>query len=682
MRASLALAAFLVVGLATACSSAHRQQTGSGSVVFTTTLSSGVVAYAVSPDGSRLRRLFTVPGRGSQVLWNSQGTKALVLPGDFSGAYLLDWPSGKKSILRVQGLDPFAISQWSPDGKKLLLTNQQGLVVYDVVRHRAQRIDASEDDQLAWSGDSKTVLGMNGSDDVISGAPISGGPSVALAHVHQSGASYPGESADGEWLSFVGPNSAELYVLRRSGGLPRRVAHNGVNNVAASWSPSGARLVFANATGVTVLDPASGRRVVVKDPGLDPLNETPTWSPDGNWVLYWRKDLGYGAPGSGHLQLWAMRADGTGAHAVTQGLTPSDGAGAFTWVASAVRGKPLPRPVLVSPSRGSTITTSLPVVALGSSGGRAAVATGFGSEGGLPHAPRGPIFSVKAGRRASRFRVRGCRSIDSVFVMATGEVGYVCNNNSVGYGFDYAVRLGSSTTLVHTIGGEFTGAYLSGVATDGRTLAFGVERSRPASQVTAHFQIRETRIYYARGSGRKLAATLRGSAAVESVEGDRIAVLRGGRAVDIVSLAGRVRTLKVAGPHLDGVAFDGPRLVVLEDGRVVVVDLTSGQRVRSWRTAQALAADVGSNSASELEDVQGRLLAYVVDTRVHVLDLSNGREVVVNTPGATGPAHAAFGSGGLFYSYNEAYAKRPGRVGFVSLAALDHAISTRGRQAR
>ena len=84
--------------------------------------------------------------------------------------------------------------------------------------------------------------------------------------------------------------------------------------------------------------------------------------------------------------------------------------------------------------------------------------------------------------------------------------------------------------------------------------------------------------------------------------------------------------------------------------------------------AGALAMDGDSDSA--LEDVHGDLLAYVVDTHVHVLDLSNGREVVVNTPGATGPAHAAFGSGGLFYSYNLARGAPLGRILFVPLNKL------------
>jgi hypothetical protein len=56
--------------------------------------------------------------------------------------------------------------------------------------------------------------------------------------------------------------------------------------------------------------------------------------------------------------------------------------------------------------------------------------------------------------------------------------------------------------------------------------------------------------------------------------------------------------------------------------------------------------------------------------------------VVLDTPGATTPALASFGSNGLFYAYNEAYSKAPGRVGFITTSALEHAISAKGRPPR
>jgi hypothetical protein len=151
--------------------------------------------------------------------------------------------------------------------------------------------------------------------------------------------------------------------------------------------------------------------------------------------------------------------------------------------------------------------------------------------------------------------------------------------------------------------------------------------------------------------------------------------------VDVLNLSGRKETsIRISPRGVEGIALDGGKLVMLEVGRVVVFDVASGRRLHSWRTAQALSDDGGS--ASQLAGVGGSLLAYVIDARIHVLDLSTGREVVLNTPGATAPVSAAFGRSKLFYAYNEAYSKHPGRVGFIPIPALSRAISAHGRTAR
>ena len=64
-----------------------------------------------------------------------------------------------------------------------------------------------------------------------------------------------------------------------------------------------------------------------------------------------------------------------------------------------------------------------------------------------------------------------------------------------------------------------------------------------------------------------------------------------------------------------------------------------------------------------------------------MLRLSDGREVVLDTPAATVPITAQFVRSGLYYAYNVAYAKTPGRVGFISFEALARAISSNGRVA-
>ena len=59
----------------------------------------------------------------------------------------------------------------------------------------------------------------------------------------------------------------------------------------------------------------------------------------------------------------------------------------------------------------------------------------------------------------------------------------------------------------------------------------------------------------------------------------------------------------------------------------------------------------------------GSDLAFnVVGAAIHVLRLSDGRDVVIDTPNATEPVFARLVRNGLFYAFNVAYAKRPGRL--------------------
>ena len=50
-----------------------------------------------------------------------------------------------------------------------------------------------------------------------------------------------------------------------------------------------------------------------------------------------------------------------------------------------------------------------------------------------------------------------------------------------------------------------------------------------------------------------------------------------------------------------------------------------------------------------LADLQGDLAVYVAGREVHVLRVTDGRDVVVRRP-AVGPVHAQLESTGLFYS--------------------------------
>jgi hypothetical protein len=145
-------------------------------------------------------------------------------------------------------------------------------------------------------------------------------------------------------------------------------------------------------------------------------------------------------------------------------------------------------------------------------------------------------------------------------------------------------------------------------------------------------------------------------------------VLRDGKAVSVLSPVGGIRTFALGGSRILGAALDGPRLLVLQSTRLTVVDLRSGRRTASWPVRR------GFGPVPELEDARGNLAAYVVGPAVHLLRLSDGREIVIDTPNATEPVFARFVLSGLFYSFNKSYEKRPGRLVFVTRSALERAL--------
>jgi hypothetical protein len=117
-------------------------------------------------------------------------------------------------------------------------------------------------------------------------------------------------------------------------------------------------------------------------------------------------------------------------------------------------------------------------------------------------------------------------------------------------------------------------------------------------------------------------------------------------------------------------ALDGRRLVILQSTRLLVLDVASGRRTASWPVRRAFGPD------PELANAQGGLAAYVVGAAAHVLRLADGREIVLDTPTATEPTFARFGARGLFYAYNESYARRPGRLVFLARSELEHALDS------
>jgi Tol biopolymer transport system component len=650
-----------------------------GTIVFESGHSGREALYAVHPDGSGMTKLpLDIPSDGADVSWTRDGRKALVIYADSYVAYVYEPTSGIRRKIPLAGSYGVSDMPWSPDGKRLVLsTNKGNVVVLDVATGVRQPIDATEEDApLAWSSDGKRLLFTVDRD--VYAAPVDGRPAwliSRLARPEVVGLFEPQPSSDGKWIAFVADGVNQfvgLYAVRSDGAdlhLIARDAHS------FAWSPIGERLAFAGYKGVSLIDIANGRRRRLTNDRLDdPANEGPTWSPDGRRILYRRPDLGYGAVPGSHMQLWTMKVDGTDRHPLTRDFAPDLGDSAV-WVDAELKGTRAPRLPVVAVPAARSITTSLPIVALAAEDNRAAVAQGFGGLPGL-RGLLGPIVVWDQARETRvQVPVRGCGTADDV-LLAAGRVGYVCGNPGEGYYTDDALRLvrpgrRGATQIVRTRGGEFTGLFLGGLVGDRGTIAFDVESA--GNRPRAEFRIRRTRVWRLTGTRAKVVRTFTGVATVASIDAGRIAVLRdGGKAVALLSAGGGVRTFRFGGPGVVGVVLDGPRLIVLRSARLTVLDLRSGRRTGSWPVRR------GFGPAAEIEDATRGLVAYVVGAAVHILRLSDGREIVIDNPNATEPVFARFVPSGLFYSFNKSYDRRPGRLVYVPRIELERAFTGRG----
>ena len=674
VRAGL-VAAALFAAFATGCGGHGPAR---GTIVFESDRSGRNALYALRPDGSKLTKLLDLPEE-ADVFWSRNGTRALVLG---ARAYVFR-PAGRtRRTIRLPrfetatGIAAWSDLLWSPDGKRIAYaTDSGGIVMLDVesgVRRLITR--GTSAGAVAWSPDGKRVLFIDYSHESVYTATADGGARVRVLRLPSDvdPDALPEWSGDGKWISLFNVNGfpAKLYVVRADGTGLESIARNAQD---AAWSPAGERIAFAAHSGIVVVDLEHAHRRQLTRNGLD---SSPAWSPDGERIVYTRNDLGRGALG-GHDQLWTMKADGTDQRPVTHAFADDGSNGPAVWVGSTVNGTPAPELPLVSLRGTRTIASRLPIVALAATGSRAAVAQGLGGPRNF-RGPLGPIIVWNPVRRtASHIPIPGCGSayeveLDGVFFTA-GGVGYRCDNPAVSYGEDDTLRLvrpgKGSVEIVHAQDGEFSGSFLGGLAGDRNAIAFDVGTLGTTARGDVYTS--RSRIWKATGARKAIVRTFSGEATVASLDAGRIAVLRDGHAVSVLLPGGWIRTFAFGRDRVLGAALDGARLLVLQSVRFTVLDLGSGRRTASWPVRR------GFGPAPELEGAQGDLAAYVVGTAVHVLRRSDGHEIVIDTPNATEPVFARFVRGGLFYSFNESYDKRPGRLVFVARSELEHALDTR-----
>lgn len=160
---------------------------------------------------------------------------------------------------------------WSPDGRKIVMTSDDDLAIVDLARKRMTK--------LAITGDVESA---------------------------------PSWSPDGKRIAFT--QDGDICVIDADGSGFKNVTNTSdVDEYTSSWSPDGRRLVFAlnssSGSGIYVMKAdGSGRKRLTSGQDLEP-----EWSPDGSKVLFTRYDISSNSPSD----IYVMNADGSGQRNLT-----------------------------------------------------------------------------------------------------------------------------------------------------------------------------------------------------------------------------------------------------------------------------------------------------------------------------------------------------------------------------
>ena len=140
---------------------------------------------------------------------------------------------------------------------------------------------------------------------------------------------------DGKSIAYCSDTSGdfEIWTMQADGSKPTQLTHLKGRVLFPDVSPDGKEIAFAGVVGtdahteVYVVDAATGEGLVALTSCKGALqgcsNDYPAWSPDGKSILFIHQDDSANDTGINE-QVWVMKADGSGARALTSGDTPKD----------------------------------------------------------------------------------------------------------------------------------------------------------------------------------------------------------------------------------------------------------------------------------------------------------------------------------------------------------------------
>jgi TolB protein len=610
-------------------------------------------------------------------------------------------PDGRKVVLNRRGITVATLATgaskrigpgeeatagWSPDGKRLVFGGRggEGLYVVDVDgRHKRTLLSTSLISTPAWSPNGKWIAFSRqigyGPTELYAVHPDGSGlrwlsrytPSDGLAWSRDGTLAFIGtrESEERSHLVLVEVDARRVHVVRRLGA-----------GGTVSWSADGRRIAYAatrrdsdpSAIYTAAADGSDRRRLAPPKPLY--YDESPVWSPDGKSLLFTRTPIRGGAERY-VPEVWTMRADGSHQRRLTTAFPDGGDNVEPAWVRGPVHVEAARRSREVR--RGETVVLQVPfaVDGISAEGGRAAIAP-VGHEMNRDTEPTAPILLWRPGHaERARLVASPCGGVRQL-VLARDRLAFDCDHQFFDF-MDQSLWIADLRTRVprevffgHS-GPAGRNLVLDYVVGGGRLLAFGTTsvagRGRPLHRAVWRVVGFDSVSLRARpGTGDVVAADGR-RLAVELADG-RVAILRAGDGASVRVLPfARRRSVGAIAVEKPPFLLAGHNILRVDHRTLQAYDMATGKL--QWERQVPAGA--------QLEAAAGGLVVYTAGSSIHVL--SRESEKVVQTGArpirsllgdVERLVHADLTAAGLYYCFNVAHARYPGRVVFVPRAAL------------
>ena len=230
----------------------------------------------------------------------------------------------------------FAVSQLTPMGEQqhdLYIVNRNGMNMRWLTR------TGGIEQEPKWSPDGTKIL-FTGIADGRSDLFVINPDGTGLTNLTSSimtltNIRHPAWSRDGNFIAFTAAagTTHSIYMIDANGSNLRQITTDGSFDAWPTFSPDGQKIAFVRYNNAT---PALGDDIVVVNVNggatvryaLPGDQRTPSWSPDGSFIAL----SGTAVAGSGIVQIYTMRADGTGLRLRT--VNPGLGGGVWpSWIA-------------------------------------------------------------------------------------------------------------------------------------------------------------------------------------------------------------------------------------------------------------------------------------------------------------------------------------------------------------